>query len=204
MIYVCITIFLGSHSISTTQLLWSTAFLRDRILTRLTRFYIWSLDNSKVVVLVSEEQFTQLLKEIDNTFHDLDLLSEKERYWDIGLIIQFEEHPRLRPRYLGVSRSRNDYDKMISTAPDPTFTIDGEKKGAAADDRSLEAFRHTFEECIEQHKQKSKRTKATKKAERIAHQQFIGRQLKRSQRYLGLRPKFSQGELTSQPPFTSY
>jgi len=88
---------------------------------------------------------------------------------------------------------------MVSATPDPPFTIDGEKKSAAAEDRSLEAFRRTFEECTEQHKQKSKRTKAAKKAERIANQQVIGKQLKRSQRYLGLRPKFSQGVLTSQP-----
>ena len=89
---------------------------------------------------------------------------------------------------------------MVSDAPDPTLTVDGEKESPAAKDHSLEAFRRTFEECMEQHKQKSKRTKATKKADRIAHQQFIGKQLKRSQRYLGLRPKFSQGALIAQLP----
>ena len=115
------------------------------------------------------------------------------------MITQFEQHPRLRPRYLGVSKSRKDYDNMASSAPDPTFTIDGEQKSAAPEDRSLEAFRRTFEECMEQHKQKSRRAKATRKAERIAHQQFIGKQLKRSQRYLGLRPKFSPGLPVTRP-----
>lgn len=86
---------------------------------------------------------------------------------------------------------------MTANVPSVTFTPPDEKKAPAPEDRSLEAFRRTFEECMESHKQKSKQTKAAKKAGRIAQQQFIGKQLKRSQRYLGLRPKYNLGDATA-------
>lgn len=85
---------------------------------------------------------------------------------------------------------------MAANIPSINFTLSYEKKAAAPDDRSLEAFRRIFEECMESQKQKSKQTKAAKKASRIAQQQFIGKQLKRSQRYLGLRPKYALGATT--------
>jgi len=71
----------------------------------------------------------------------------------------------------------------------------GENASKEPDSRSLEAFRKTIEECIELNKQKSKQSKAKRREERIAHQQFMGKQFKRAQRYLGLRPKSEKSSL---------
>ena len=69
----------------------------------------------------------------------------------------------------------------------------GENASKEPDNRSLEAFRKIVEECIELNKQKSKQSKAKRREERIAQQQFMGKQFKRAQRYLGLRPKYEKG-----------
>lgn len=75
------------------------------------------------------------------------------------------------------------------SAPSAIFRMTGENASQEPDSRSLEAFRKTIEECIELNKQKSKQSKAKRREERIAQQQFLGKQLKRAQRYVGLRPK---------------
>jgi hypothetical protein len=113
------------------------------------------------LILISDTQFFQLLKEIESACPDLKLSGQKDNYWDIGLLAHFDTHPRTRPRYLGRCRNRNAYDDMAANAPSVNFTPHGEAKAPVPDDRTLEAFRRAFEECQEQHKQKSKRIKVS-------------------------------------------
>lgn len=153
------------------------------------RYYVWSPQNVKPLFLITETQFDQLLHEIDSVFPHLELRGKKEYYWDIGLVVQFPDHPLLRPRYFGRTASRADFDMAPVSAPSSTFRMAGENTSKEPDGRSLEAFRKTIEECIELNKQKSRQSKAKRKEERIAQQQFMGKQFKRAQRYLGLRPK---------------
>ena len=159
---------------------------------------MWSPQNTKPLFFITEAEFDQLIHEIDSIFPHLELRDKKEYYWDIGLVVQFPDHPRLRPRYFGRTTSRADFDMAPVSAPSPTFRMAGENASKEPDSRSLEAFRKTIEECIELNKQKSKQSKAKRREERIAQQQFMGKQFKRAQRYLGLLPKY---ERSSSPIF---
>ena len=100
---------------------------------------------------------------------------------EIGLIIDFGEHPALRPHWLGKSHSRDEHDLLESHAP--VFAM------SAPPNRSLEAFKAKMELAIDIAKNKSKGMKNRKKEDRALKQQDWTRHLLRAERYLGLRPK---------------
>jgi len=83
---------------------------------------------------------------------------------------------------------------MESNAPSASFRPAGEKEVPPPDQRSLEAFKAMIEEAMELNKAKNKATKAKKNEQRMLKQQNMGKQLKRTQRYLGLRPKRDDGK----------
>lgn len=150
------------------------------------------MDAAKPVIFVSEKQLQTLLNEITGVFQHLDL-TITNYYREIGLVVTFPDHPRLRPRYLGTSTSRARYNEMEANAPKAIFRPAGEKEVPPPDQRSLEAFQAMMEETIELNKAKNKATKAKKNEQRVQRQQNMVRQLKRAQRYLGLRPKRDNG-----------
>ena len=161
--------------VSTSKLLVSTASHLHR------SYYVWDIDNlSKPLVLVRESQVQVLLGEI-NKHMKLDLKITSQQRED-ALVSRFPDHPRCTPRYLGRSRSREDYDAMLGNVPDP------ETKYSPLDDTSLGAFKQLMEESFEAQRAKSKASKAKKQQERLVKQKTLLDQFKRAQRYLGLRP----------------
>ncbi|OCK75742.1 hypothetical protein K432DRAFT_408757 [Lepidopterella palustris CBS 459.81] len=151
-------------------------------------YYVWSYDGSQHLILISEEQLQTLLNEINREFPGVGLkITPYDR--EQGLAIKFPNHPRLTPRYLGRSSSKVQYDKMASNAPGYSFKIPTELHAPPPDERTLEAFKQMMEDAMELNKAKNKAKCAKRKEQRILQQQNMGKQLKRAQRYLGLRPK---------------
>jgi hypothetical protein len=125
-----------------------------------------------------------LLREI-NKLLELDLHVTSQQRED-ALVSRFPDHPRCTPRYLGRSRSREDYDKMLENVPDPKTDY------PPLDDLSLEAFKQLMEDSFEAQRAKNKASKAKKQQERLVKQKTLMDQFRRAQRYLGLRPTISR------------
>jgi hypothetical protein len=148
-------------------------------------YYVWDIDDpTKPLILVRESQVQNLLREINKHLKlDLEITSQQR---EEALVSRFPDHPRCTPRYLGRSRSREDYDAMLGNVPNP------ETKYSPLDDTSLEAFKQLMEDSFEAQRAKSKALKAKKQQERLVKQKTLLDQFKRAQRYLGLRPTISQ------------
>ncbi|OSS43500.1 hypothetical protein B5807_11871 [Epicoccum nigrum] len=150
-------------------------------------YYVWDIDDHvKPLVLVHEAQVQTLLAEINSRLK-LSLRITGEQRED-ALVSRFPDHPRCRPRYLGRSRSRAEYDSMAGNAPEPGFRAAGEPEGRPLDGRSLEAFKKLMAESFEAQKAKSKAMRAKKQQARLLKHKTLSDQFKRTQRYLGLRP----------------
>lgn len=104
---------------------------------------------------------------------------------DTGLVCDFPEHPDLRPRWLGSSQTRFQYDFLESKA----HLFEVMRANHPPDARSVETYRVMVEAAMDASKNKSKAQKARKKEERITKQVDMSRQFLRAQRYLGLLPK---------------
>ena len=76
--------------------------------------------------------------------------------------------------------------------PGPNYKKDGENE--VLDDRSFAAFKRKIEASIEVGKHKSKAAKEKKKNERVVQKKGWCAQLKRAQRYLGVRPRRTASE----------
>ena len=128
--------------------------------------------------------FTEINKELDCEVS----FPKAPRY--VGFNLPFEDKAAPRPRYLGRSNSRTSFDDMTSNVPQAEFRPEGEVETMEkATTRSFAAFKQKMEAALEATKSKSKASKAKKQGERIQQKQKWCRELKRAQRYLGLRPK---------------
>lgn len=134
----------------------------------------------------------ELLTQINDHLHLNLRISDQQR--EDALVSRFPEHPCHRPRYLGRSHSRAEYDGMVANIPDPTFRAPGEPESHPLDERSLKAFKQLMEESFEAQKAKSK---LMRQQERLLKQKSFADQFKRAQRYLGLRPGASANAPTS-------
>ncbi|KAF2633146.1 hypothetical protein BU25DRAFT_355212 [Macroventuria anomochaeta] len=150
-------------------------------------YYVWDIVNyAKPLVLVRETQFQALLGEINDHLRLGLHITDQQR--EDALVSRFPDHPRCTPRYLGRSRSREDYDNMVENAPDHDFRAEGELESSPVGERTLEAFKQLIEESFEAQRAKNKATRARKQQERLVKQKTMADQFKRAQRYLGLRP----------------
>ncbi|KAJ4992814.1 QDE-2-interacting protein [Stagonosporopsis vannaccii] len=164
-------------------------------------YYVWDIDNhAKPLILVRETQVQQLLGQINDHLHLALRITDQQR--DEALVSRFPDHPRCTPRYLGRSRSREEYDNMVDNAPTHDFRAAGEPSGPPLDDLRLETFRQLMEESFEAQKAKNKTAKAKKQQERLLKQKTLSDQFKRAQRYLGLRPnaEVNASASSGQPP----
>ncbi|PVH98438.1 hypothetical protein DM02DRAFT_531085 [Periconia macrospinosa] len=160
-------------------------------------YYLWDIEESKPLILVSEGQFQVFLDEINSTL-DLSLRITNQQRED-GLVTRLPDHPRLQPRYLGRSKSREDYNNLIDNVPDVMSRPTGEPLPPAVDDRSLAEFKQMIEDMWEQTKSKGKAAKEKKKLDRLAKQKVFADQFKRAQRYLGLRQAAQAGSAPGVP-----
>ena len=108
---------------------------------------------------------------------------------EVGFLLRFSDDHTPRPRYLGRCISKMEFDKLESMIPDETFKPEGHSGMPKPTDRSLAAFRTKIELALDATKTKSKASRAKKKEERVRRQQAWARQIKRTQRYLGLRQR---------------
>ncbi|KAE9965483.1 hypothetical protein BLS_007620 [Venturia inaequalis] len=156
-------------------------------------YYVWPLDYSpKPLILVSEEQFIYLIKEINTRFPHLHVDPKDSWYSEVGLTCDFNsfKHPRFLPRFLGRCSSKDQYDNMVDKSPSAEFMRkDDPTPKKAPDDRSREAFRALVENALVANKAKNRQSKEVRRVARVEKQKDMGKQLKRAQRYLGVRPK---------------
>ena len=103
-----------------------------------------------------------------------------------GFELEFEEEGSPRPRYLGRltdSTSLLDLEEMIPGS--------GTEPGGpqVLEERTFPAFRRKIEAAILAGKNRRKNANAKKKQDRVVQKQGCCTQLKRTQRYLGIRPR---------------
>lgn len=161
------------------------------VITDLDRYYIWDIEESKPLILVLEDQVYNLLKEI-NSYLKLEL-TITDAHREEGLLIRFPDHPRFRPRYLGRSHSKDQYNSMVDQTPGVAVHPSGDQALPSLDITQIEDFRVLIEEAWEATKNRSKASKEKKRVQRMKKLKALTDQLKRAQRYLGLRPTYLQG-----------
>ncbi|MCJ1307140.1 hypothetical protein MMC25_000786 [Agyrium rufum] len=110
-----------------------------------------------------------------------------------GFRTRFLDDGLPRPRFLGVSKSRLDFDTMGEYMPSPKHKLDGEpilrvEGRDGKSDRSFAAFRIKIELMIQATKKKKAASKDKKRVQRINQKRGWNSQLRRTQRYLGLKP----------------
>jgi hypothetical protein len=164
-------------------------------LTHLCRYYVWDADPVEPLILVRENQVQSLLKEINKYLKLALKITDAQR--EEGLVCRFPDHPACLPRYLGRSSSREQYDSMASNTPDSSFRAAGERPHGPQDSGTLEQFKQMMEDLWEIQKNKNKAKKAVKQQERLGRQTSMVDQLKRAQRYLGLRASELTIQMTS-------
>jgi hypothetical protein len=148
-------------------------------------YYIWDVEPLNPLIPVREEQFQTLLQEINNHLKLSLKITDAQR--EEGLVARFPDHPALLPRYLGRSCSREQFNAMVQQTPDSSFRASGEPSQGKPDSGSLEHFKQMMEELWDAQKNKNKAKKAKQQQERMGRQVAMVDQLKRAQRYLGLR-----------------
>jgi hypothetical protein len=156
------------------------------------RYYVWDTEKDKALILVTERQFEDLLTEINSTLKLSLKITDQQR--EDGLVSRFPDHPLCRPRYLGRSRSKDEYNDMLGMIPSTGFRATGESTAPPPSAGTLEDFRAMMEELWEIQKGKTKAAKKKKQQERMVKQQSMTDQFKRVQRYLGLRPTAQDGK----------
>lgn len=163
------------------------------VTTHTHRYYLWPLDYSaKPLVLVTEEQFVRLVKEINTRFPHLHIDPKDSWYSEVGLTCDFNsfKHPRFLPRFLGRCSSKDQYDRMVDQSPSAEFMRkDDPTPKKAPDDCSRDAFVALIENALAANKAKNRQSKEVRRVARVEKQKDMGKQLKRAQRYLGVRPR---------------
>lgn len=161
------------------------------------RYYVWPIgeEKPKPLPLIPESQFIDLLHDIDGAFPRLRLQHRVKDYREALVILDFPDHPDLKPRFLGETTSRANYDTLYNLMPNQQYRPRGEKPAAGPPhSKTLEAFKQMMEETAELTKSKNKAARGRRKEDRIYRQRLIIKQMKRAQRYLGLRPKSDKRE----------
>ena len=108
--------------------------------------------------------------------------------------VSFFDDGMPQPRYLGISHSRDDLTDMkasIPTVPDD-YGEDFSQVDGRPTERSFTAFKAKIERIISSTKKKKQATKQKRLYDRFLRHQDWVKQLKRAQRYLGLRPRATQ------------
>ncbi|KAL5118762.1 hypothetical protein ACEQ8H_003265 [Pleosporales sp. CAS-2024a] len=150
-------------------------------------FYLHDVEPAAPMILVQEAQVQNLLDEINNHLQlELHITNSQRQE---GLVVQFPDHPACRPRYLGRTYTREQYDAMASSVPDRYC-------GPGPDNGTLEDFKQVMEDLRESQRKKEAK-QAKKQLQRLAKQTSMVDQLKRAQRYLGLRSAHPEGVATS-------
>ncbi|MCJ1432189.1 hypothetical protein MMC27_001545 [Xylographa pallens] len=142
----------------------------------------------KPLLLVPESDVRSLLEEINK---DLEIqLDFPARAEERGFRLNFPDDSQPRPRFLGISSSQAAFKAMEKQVP----TMDSLVKGTASlaletDDKSYAAFKMKMDLAHMATQKKTKASKEKKKFQRVQQKEAWCRQLRRTQRYLGIRPR---------------
>ncbi|KAI4204145.1 MAG: hypothetical protein LQ350_001336 [Teloschistes chrysophthalmus] len=103
-----------------------------------------------------------------------------------GFLLKFSEADTPRPQYLGRLDLHHSLDEMEAKIPPQKKNRDATFR---AEDRSFAAFKRKMEDAIEATKHRNKNQRDKKKKQRIGTKQIWCAQMKRTQCYLGIRPR---------------
>ncbi|KAL1964111.1 hypothetical protein VTN77DRAFT_7529 [Rasamsonia byssochlamydoides] len=144
------------------------------------------------LLLVPAVQVQQLMDEINDSFKTESALSMDP---DLGLFLPFQEDGTPQPQFLGQCTSREMKEQLETSIPKPMSEL-GDENAQVADtseaDGSFAAFREKIQAGVQAAKNRTKAAKEKKRTERIQRHREWTRSLKRTQCYLGLRPRRPQ------------
>lgn len=138
-------------------------------------------DTEKALVFVPENQLKDLVDEIKTAFPDYNITIPSDDQ-EPGLVVEFEDHPDLRPKWLGPCKSKTKYSWLESQAHE--FDMPPEMPS----ETQRAYFKKKMADAADATKQKSKFAKDKRQEERLAKQKNMSRAFRRAQRYLGLSP----------------
>ncbi|KAF1951969.1 hypothetical protein CC80DRAFT_495619 [Byssothecium circinans] len=164
-------------------------------------YYVWDIDETKPLILVSEKQFQDLIGEINSALNLRLEISSRQR--NDGLVGRFPDHPRCQPRFLGRSHSKDEYDSLTDNVPSVMVRPATEPAAALLDDDRLQIFKQMTEDMWDLTRAKNKATREKRKLERLTKQKEYANEFKRAQRYLGLRPTAPNGPPGHTPALTA-
>lgn len=108
----------------------------------------------------------------------------------LGFLIRFADDGTPRPRYLGRSSSREEKEDMEAAIPlPPSEHYEPTEEYSTAASQAFAAFKAKIEAAVEATRRKSKAKKAKKQQDQIEKMRGWCRSSKRTQCYLGLRPR---------------
>lgn len=106
-----------------------------------------------------------------------------------GFAISFYEDGTPTPKYIGTINSKDSFDDMKNSIEPPPHNYGATPPGASpAVDRSFAAWTRKVQSAAEASRRKNKSMKKKRNDERLLQQQDWHRAMRRSERYLGLRP----------------
>jgi hypothetical protein len=139
------------------------------------------------VILTPDVQFKDFLSEMNESFPS-DILdpARSDLYWrKRSVLLDFPEHPRLAPRFLGVSDSQSSFDKLFSKIPKPSLRGADNVFGTpltAFDENAFTEIVQEVEEALSTTRTRSRQVRKTERAK------IMYRQMRYAQKFLGLRP----------------
>lgn len=156
----------------------------------LGRWYIHSpyQQFERPIIFVPLAQFKQLLQEIDGAYPSFVVRMPNNPEGTLVFPFEYSEHKLLRPHFLGKSSSKDDFDRLSSSAP---------HFGRVANDETepehISYFRRDMEAAVDagKNKAKSRAAKEAKQEARIEQQHKMRLQVERTQASLGLSPSSS-------------
>jgi len=136
------------------------------------------------LLLIPKTEVEALFLDIYNTFGIYKNFPDSARHpgWDIG----FQEEGSRRPRYLGRLTNNCSLEELDENMPAQGMAPE-EVEGL--EDRTFPAFRRKMEAAILAGKNKKKSASDKKKRDRVDMKRGFCEQLKRTQCYLGVRPR---------------
>ncbi|KAH0364784.1 hypothetical protein KCU65_g6542, partial [Aureobasidium melanogenum] len=148
-------------------------------------WYIHSpyFQSERPTIFVPLAQFKQLLREIDSAYPSFAVRMPNNPEGTLVFPFEYSEHRLLRPHFLGKSSSKDDFDRLSSSAP---------HFGRLANDETepdyIKYFRQDMDAAIDagKNKGKSKAAKEAKQEARIEQQHNMRLQVERTQASLGL------------------
>jgi hypothetical protein len=168
------------------------------------RYYVWPLTAVDPIIITSECQFREFMADIMSLYPQLNLLdsSTLQEYRNVDLLIDFPEHPRFTPRYLGVAHTLKEYHSLLRQLPSKDFRTMDEPNDPVLDQDDIETFNSIARGQIKSvssgqngifgvNKKDADyiaKKKQQKKESQIAKKKAMNEMFKRAQQYFGLRP----------------